>query len=113
MPCPFFLPGSLRGNFYEGRCAAEPDRSVPDEMLRSCCNAGYARARCSPAAASNADAVQFLIARESDGVVEVAWSLERDHHPIAVGRASAGLPGTGDAILDEQIGAYARITLQR
>jgi hypothetical protein len=113
MPCPLFLPGSMRGNFYEGRCTADPERAVPDETLQSCCNSGYARSRCSRAATATADCVQFLIAGESDGVVEVAWSLERDHHPVAVGRANAAKPATGNAVLDAQIGAYALITTRR
>jgi hypothetical protein len=32
-----------------------------------------------------ADAVQFLIRSHQEGVIEVAWSLERNHHPVAIG----------------------------
>ena len=31
------------------------------------------------------DAAQFLVKSDQAGVVEIAWSLERDHHPVAVG----------------------------
>ena len=37
------------------------------------------------AAQSDADAFRFLIKSNRDGVVEVAWSSERNHHPVAVG----------------------------
>ena len=65
MPCPFFLPGASKGNFYEGRCGAELERLIPEEILRLCCNAGYARTRCTRAAEAKADAVNFLIARRA------------------------------------------------
>jgi hypothetical protein len=49
------------------------------------CNRGYARASCGRAAQAEADAFRFLIRANSGGVVEVAWSSERNHHPVAVG----------------------------
>src|SRR5579863_8150105 len=88
MPCPLFLPASpLTGftNLDGGECAAQPDTLIPVDTLRRCCNAGYARAACAHAAQSDADAFQFLIKSNSDRVAAVAWSIERNHHPVAVG----------------------------
>jgi hypothetical protein len=132
MPCPFFVYTAAvftsgRDGFYAGECAADPGRSIAEETLRSCCNPGHARTRCAQADGSAADAVQFLIRRETGAVLEIAWAIERDHHPIAVGRAEVGSPGTaslgteipdtakpntGNPVLDRQIVAYAR-TIRR
>jgi hypothetical protein len=72
-------------DIYGGGCAAETDALIPVDVLRQCCNAGYARDSCGRAAQSDADAFRFLIKANRDGVVDVAWSSERNHHPIAVG----------------------------
>ncbi len=88
MACPFFLPSSpLAGlsDLHGGECAAEAGALIPVDLLRSCCNSGYARACCSRAAQSDADAFRFLIKANRDGVIDVAWSSERNHHPVAVG----------------------------
>jgi hypothetical protein len=105
MPCPLFLPASpligsslidssligltteasSPGDLYGGECAAQPGVLIPVGMLRRCCNTGYARAACEHAAQSDADAFRFLIKSNRDGVVGVAWSSERNHHPVAVG----------------------------
>jgi hypothetical protein len=73
------------GDFHGGECAAQPAAPIPIDILRRCCNAGYARSACGHAAQSDADAFQFLIKSHRDGVVGVAWSIERNHHPVAVG----------------------------
>jgi hypothetical protein len=95
MPCPFFAPTARvkefaedawpLGALFEGRCAANPQAEVPDEMQRRCCNIGYARRQCHAADAHEADAIRFLIRRVTGASVEVAWSTEHDHHPVAVG----------------------------
>lgn len=88
MPCPLFLPVSPLAGFADlhgGECAAQPGASIPIDTLRRCCNNGYARAVCGHAAQSDADAFRFLIKSHRDGAVGVAWSIERDHHPVAVG----------------------------
>ena len=33
----------------------------------------------------DAETCRFLIKSVQNGVIEVAWSKERDHHPVAVG----------------------------
>jgi hypothetical protein len=86
MACPLFLPSSPLtplSDLYGGECAAEAVVLTFDTLL--CCNAGYARDSCRRAAQSDADAFRFLIKANRDGVVDVAWSSERDHHPVAVG----------------------------
>jgi hypothetical protein len=88
MACPLFLPASPLTGFtdlYGGECAAETGALIPVDVLRHCCNAGYARDSCQRAAQSDADAFRFLIKAHCDGVVDVAWSSERNHHPVAVG----------------------------
>ncbi len=95
MPCPLFLPASPLGDFsrapmplgnaYGGECAADPGALIPIDTLRRCCNPGYARENCARAAQSEADAARFMIKSDSDGQINVSWSLERNHHPVAVG----------------------------
>jgi hypothetical protein len=107
MACPLFLPIPQPDDPYSGICAADPGVPVPAPILRSCCRRGYARGACERAGHAEADAVRFLIKSDSDGEVVVAWAREHDHHPLAVGVASALSPGTGDETLDAQISAYA------
>jgi hypothetical protein len=88
MACPLFVPASPLTGFtdlYGGECAAEPGALIPVDVLRQCCNAGYARGSCHRASQSDADAFRFLIKANRSGVVDVAWSSERNHHPVAVG----------------------------
>lgn len=73
------------GDAFGGECAADPGTLIPIDILRRCCNSGYARETCERASASEADAARFMIKADKDGVVQVAWSLERNHHPVAVG----------------------------
>jgi hypothetical protein len=95
MACPLFLPASPLtgfapealplGNLFAGQCAAQAGTLIPTDTLRRCCNTGYARGCCEHAAGQQADANRFLIKSYGDGTVEIAWSTERDHHPVAVG----------------------------
>jgi hypothetical protein len=85
MACPLFLPALPLGDLYSGECAAQAGTPVPVDVLRRCCNAGYARGSCVRAAQADADAFRFLIKANRDGVIDVAWSSERNHHPVAVG----------------------------
>jgi hypothetical protein len=102
MCCPFFLPSAPLGDFardgmplgdvYAGGCAAEgfsaqpiPAESIPEDTLRRCCNLGYARGVCERAGQSAADAARFLVKADRGAILEVHWSLERNHHPVGVG----------------------------
>ncbi len=94
MACPRFLPTTILagsspasplGALFAGFCAAAPDAPIDDTLLRTGCNQGYARNRCPAAADSPIDAARFRIKSHTAGVIEVAWSQERDHHPVAVG----------------------------
>jgi hypothetical protein len=117
MACPFFLPASplagfaseasSLGDFYGGACAAQPAALIPVDTLRRCCNAGYARAACEHAAQSDADAFRFLIKSHNDAVVQVAWSSERNHHPVAVGTLAVSGPGDSPDPLERQARAFA------
>jgi hypothetical protein len=91
MACPYFLPAApLAGlnDLYNGTCAADAGSPISSDLLRSCCNNGYAREVCNRAAQSDADAFRFLIKADQGGTVDVAWSSERNHHPVAVGNLS-------------------------
>jgi hypothetical protein len=112
MACPLFLPASPLAGFtdlYGGECAADTGSLIPVDVLRQCCNAGYARDSCGRAAQSDADVFRFLIKANHGGVVDVAWSSERNHHPVAVGTlmvdCTIGTTQTGP--LESQARAYA------
>jgi hypothetical protein len=117
MSCPLFLPASplagfaseasSLGDLYGGECAAQPAALIPVDTLRRCCNAGYARTACEHAAQPDADAFHFLIKSQSDGVVQVAWSSERNHHPVAVGTLPVSGPGGSADPLERQARAFA------
>jgi hypothetical protein len=130
MSCPLFLPGLPLGDFapagmplgdvYGGVCAAERSSgAVPEpignDKLRRCCNVGYARSTCERAQDSPADAARFLVKSDRDGIVEVAWSLECNHHPVAVGTLEVAIrpiTGTEDP-LERQARACAVSYLRR
>jgi hypothetical protein len=87
MACPFFLPDSPLKDFsdlYQGGCAMQSGGTIPSDLLESC-NRGYARQTCARAAQSDSDAFRFLVKSHTDGMVHIAWSSERNHHPVAVG----------------------------
>jgi hypothetical protein len=130
MACPLFIPhaplGELiaiappLGDLYDGVCDADPAAPINPETLRRYCNFGYARGHCERAARADADAVRVLVTGEHFGIVDIAWSIERNHHPVAVGRfavdtlaVDAGsLPTTKVPTLERQAqacaAAYAR-----
>src|SRR5580692_8325367 len=95
MACPLFIPstplGELvsvatpLGDLYAGNCAADPRAAIDSDTLRRYCNFGYARCHCERAAQSDADAVRLMVSAERGNIVEIAWALERNHHPVAVG----------------------------
>jgi len=100
MACPLFIPskplGELvsvatpLGDLYGGNCAADPHALIEPDTLRRYCNFGYARGYCERAGQSDADAVRLMVRSEHrnadrGNVVEIAWAVERDHHPVAVG----------------------------
>lgn len=125
MACPLFIPTSPLGelvavaaplgDLYGGHCSADPAAEIEPEILRRYCNFGYARGFCARAAGSEADAVRLLVRGERGSLVEIAWAVERDHHPVAVGvmeveTDGAGV-GAGDALALQVFAcasAYAR-----
>jgi hypothetical protein len=124
MACPFFLPTLPSvdfvceqvplGDLYGGQCAADRNALIPDETLRRCCNMGYARTACPTAALAEADAARYLIAAERGGMIDVAWALERNHHPVAVGTLHIReTSATSDEPLERQAQAYAATYLRR
>lgn len=118
MACPLFLPASPlapRTDLHDGACAAEPGTTISEDVLRTCCNRGYARGKCARAAQAEADAFRFLIKASRDGVIDVAWSSERNHHPVAVGVLQlSGPPDTTESgPLECQARAYAAAYFHR
>jgi hypothetical protein len=124
MACPFFHPASPLtgmpgeamplGDFYGGECAAQKGALIALDLLRECCNRGYARTTCERAATSDEDAYRFLIKAQSGGTVEVSWSLERNHHPVAVGVTSiGGTKADTETPLESQARAYAAAYLRQ
>ena len=121
MSCPLFIPTSPLGELvsgaaplgelYDGRCAADPAALIEPETLRRYCNFGYARGHCGRAAKSGADAVRLLVKAERGSIVEIAWAVERNHHPVAVGNMEIEVgqpPAPTDETLSSQ--AYACAT---
>lgn len=110
MACPFFLPRAPLAGFsdiYGGECAADATTPIPADTLRTGCNHGYGRAVCARAAQSDSDAFRFTIKANRAGVIDVAWSSERNHHPVAVGMLSVNsAEDSGDA---EPLECQARI----
>ncbi|HVV45384.1 MAG TPA: hypothetical protein VHC72_09260 [Bryobacteraceae bacterium] len=95
MACPLFIPSSPLGDLvtasaplgdlYAGRCGADPAAEIEPDTLRRCCNLGYARRQCKRAAQADSDAIRVLVRADDGRSVQVAWAIERDHHPVAVG----------------------------
>lgn len=133
MACPLFIPslalGDLvttappLGDLYSGNCAAAPDAEIQPDTLRRCCNLGYARRHCNRAAQADSDAIRVLVHADDGRSVQVAWAVERDHHPVAVGVetvevvAGETAPAGGETALAAQVRAcaasYARQTHRR
>ena len=125
MACPLFIPSSPvgelvsiampLGDLYDGGCAADPSVVISPETLRRYCNFGYARGQCERASRSDADAARFLVKAERGGVVEVAWAVERNHHPVAVGtmEIATGLAGAAADPLTCQARACAAAYLRQ
>lgn len=108
--CPLFLPATaapLTGVF-SGECAANPGGSIADDTIRECCNRGHARTACPRAAEVEADSICFLIKSDRDGIVEVAWALERNHHPLKVGAVLVDGSRPSGNTLDRQAFAFAQ-----
>lgn len=111
MPCPLFLPDA---DFDRGSCAADPPASISPIVLRECCNRGYARGICGRAAESDADATSFMLKAVRGDEVEIAWAIERNHHPVAAGTSRIHRSDTiGNRPLDRQMHAYAALVTLR
>jgi len=111
MACPLFLPSTPLNDlygYYNGECASERSTEISLDTLKGCCNTGYARKVCPRAAEADADAIRFLVKAAGGGNVEVAWSIERNHHPVAVGTAQlTEFAARSDDPLERQARAYA------
>lgn len=116
MACPLFLPIAPLAGFsdlYGGECAADPGAMIPADKLRRCCNAGYARGCCAHAAQSESDAFRFAIKGNRDGAIDVAWSSELNHHPVAVGTLTVDVATPDSEPLARQARVYAMAYLRQ
>jgi hypothetical protein len=116
MACPFFLPVSPLAGFsdsYNGECAGAAGSPIPADMLGTFCNNGYARGICPHAAASDSDAFRFNIKSHREGMIEVAWSSERNHHPVAVGRLAVAPQVAANTPLERQAHTFAAAYLRQ
>ncbi len=110
------------GDTWSGTCHADAASPfMPDETaLSHLCNMGYARRTC-PHFPENqkCDAVRFLIVSDRDQIIQIAYAVERDHHPemhgtLAYSRVQSVF--TADATnprLEHQARAYVMSYLRR
>jgi len=101
------------GAIFTGSCHSDGSAHASEELVRDGCNTGYARNRCLHAAALDVDAVRFRIQSHAKGVIQIAWSSERDHHPVAVGTLQLRQDVVDGSPLDQQGRACAAVYLQR
>ncbi len=121
MACPYFYPRERLGEngwpdaprlplveFWSGECRAGEGGTPEADVLRECCNVGYARGRCGrfPQDAQ-ADAVRFSAAPSGDGILRLRYVLERDHFPVR-----HGSPDDAPDILRRQAEAFAASFLE-
>ncbi len=101
MACPYFQPTTTLllgywgkrarlplGDLFAGVCHVDPSAVfIPDEdMLRDCCNLGYARGQCTRLPAPpGPDAVRFAVSAEENGSVRILYAIEQDHKPFECG----------------------------
>jgi hypothetical protein len=111
MACPLFMPALDDPD--KGHCAGDLAAIIPADTLRRCCTTGYARGVCERAAGSDADAMRFLVKSHRGGAVEVAWSIERNHHPVAVGSIEVTETMTTEQPLERQARACADAYLRQ
>jgi hypothetical protein len=111
MACPLFLPSASPGDYYAGECAAGVGEPIPAGTLRHCCNKGYARGVCARAMQAEGDAIQFVVKAHRGDAIELGWSLERNHHPLAVG--SMAMPLTPVTPLEVQAHAFGSAYLRQ
>lgn len=128
MACPFFYPTGLlgaiagpypvpMGDLQRGIC--QIDASSPEESTQSeLCNMGYARTRCARFREGSPDAVRFALVRESDRLLTLAYAVEKNYSPHAIGelrysRAAGAIEDSADPVLRRQAEAYAASYLRR
>ena len=102
MGCPLYLP-------LADHCGADREFNIPADTRTRLCTVGYARGICDKAGQSEADAVRFLIKSQDAGGAEIAWSLERDHFPVAVGTLRIRDQEAPATALEEQAKAFLRL----
>jgi hypothetical protein len=123
MPCPFFHPIAPMttarearpvplGDFYRGECRANCAAYQPsDAELRDWCNFGYARTHCPrfPASDTAADAVRFAISSDGGSALTLAFTMERDHRPLAHGTFQLPHPDPAvNRLAEAYVEAYRR-----
>lgn len=128
MACPYFYPVSRLeeawavpprlplGDAYTGECRARTSPSQPqDNVIRGCCNSGYARGTCDlfPHDA-RADAVRFTVASDLAHEIRVQYIFEKACWPLEHGemRYSAAHDSFAPLLLDEITARQAAVFMQ-
>jgi hypothetical protein len=110
------------GDTWSGTCHADAASPfTPDEnALSHLCNMGYARGTCAHFPENQTcDALRFLIVSDRDQMIQVAYSMERDHYPKAHGTLaysrvqSMFTSVAADPWLEKQAQAYVMSYLRR
>ena len=129
MACPYFYPLERLGladvwphpdrlplgDGFAGACRADPGAEFhpTPEMLRDCCNLGYARGHC-PRFVRNGspDAIRFTISADDQRMIRVDYAYEQNHRPGCCGsleydrQAAVFRSPPEDAILLRQVETY-------
>jgi hypothetical protein len=123
--CPFFhptipirdwrqAPRAPLGDPYEGVCRTEGGEWEPaGELLRECCNFGYARGRCARfPVTETVDAIRLTAWECEGGALELQYILEGNHEPLRHGRltadAGSDLPGALHSQAKAFVSSYRR-----
>ena len=110
------------GDTWSGTCHADAGSPfTPDEnALSHLCNMGYARRTCAHfPETQTSDAVRFLIVGDRDQTIQIAYTMERDHHPeahgiLAYSRVQSVFTGqAANPRLERQARAYVMSYLRR
>jgi hypothetical protein len=84
------------------------------DLLRECCNFGYARGRCDHfPAEERVDAIRLTAWEREGGVLELQYVLEGNHEPLRHGRLSGEVGSDLPGALRSQAKAFINSYLRR
>ena len=105
LPCPYFIPP---------RACVVDSAAVSEDLVRECCEPGYARGRCERFPSDGpADSVRYVVSKDEGGVVEIRWGRELNHQPVDTGRLRYPEEKLADVAMQLQAEAVAEAYLAR